>query len=135
MKWSSFPSLTCPSARGINYPRALRAPRFADNLQPELLFHLGESFARDRQLGRSILQRDDRLAGEPGVDFLDRADVDERRPMDTQPLARIEPRLEIGDGEIERVVLRARCRERQLVLRVKVRHVGDVDEIDALAGP
>src|SRR5262245_48308016 len=69
------------------------------------------------------------------MDFLDRADVHECRPIYAQPVPRIEPWLEIRDRKIQRVMFLARCRECQLVLRVEVRDIYDVDEIDTLAAP
>src|SRR5262252_3643026 len=92
-------------------PSAFRLRFFSSLLESELRFHLGDAFSRYRQLRLSILQSDDRLAGEPGVDFLDRADVHQCRAMDAQPLTGIEPRLEIREREIQSVVFLAGYRE------------------------
>src|SRR5262249_16927739 len=103
-------------------------------LEPELCFDLGDPFSWHGQIGLAVLQPDDRLTGKPGVDFLDGADVHERRSVDAQPLPWIESRLEVGECQVQRVVFGRRRRERQRVLRVEVRDVGDVDEVDAPAG-
>ena len=66
--------------------------------------------------------------------FFHRAHVDDGRAVDPKPLSRIEPDLEVRDRQVERVVLCSGRGKHQLIFRVEIRHLGEIDEVHAAAG-
>jgi hypothetical protein len=68
-----------------------------------------------------VFEREDDFAGEPGIDFMDPADIYQCRPVDAEELGGIKAALKIGDSLIDTMAASIDDREGELVVGDEVR--------------
>src|SRR5262245_31041150 len=100
---------------------------------PEALLQLADAVACHRQFRSFLVFHTDEHTVHARVQLLDEGKIGNGGAVNTHEAARIEPRLEIGQRQVDHVVAAARCGKRQLVLREKVRHARDVEDRRPLA--
>jgi len=99
----------------------------------EVGFENADAVAGDGNLRvLSILEREDDFAGEPGIDFVDPVNVDQRGAVNAQEARWVEAALEIGNGLIDRVAAAFNDGVGELVLGDEVGDGVEVKKRDAL---
>src|SRR6187200_143122 len=95
------------SARWMSFCQGfVSAPKiWEQESNSKLRAHVGRPFTRDTQFRPAVLQFDQQLATEPGMQLSHSIDVQQSRSMNADPVPRMQLFFQLRDGEVDNVML------------------------------